>query len=453
MRFRNSLTSRYLLIVLIAMIFMPIVFPLAAGFYWLVNDQLRITTPSVMYPSGDLLKKRWHKEAASLSGMKAEMINERLQQFKREYPETSIFWVDGESRTRLKLPENLEVPEQWSALRTVAFMKNSIDSDPFTVVAYIGGKEPTGQGFMVLQLPRSFLNNSDEVTSKGAIFTLFLVAMLLSFILVSWLFFARIRKRLLHLGKAMTSSGDNGIPEPVILRKPDEIGELEAAYNDMVAQLVEGRRREKEEEELRKSLISSLSHDLRTPLTIIRSHIFSMEQEPLTEKGKASLSLMESKIGDLGGLIDNLLSYSLLTSGRVQLASEPRDVARLVRESAAAWYAVWEKEGIEADIDLGEEPLIWKVDVLWFKRILDNLFQNVVRHAKAGGYIGIHRRERQGEAPALVISDKGPGMEGETPAKGAGIGLAVVDVLTKEMGIRYSVDTSAEGTFITLSLK
>ena len=453
MRFRNSLTSRYLLIVLIAMIFMPIVFPLAAGFYWFVNDQLRITAPSVKYPSGDLLVTKWHKEAASLSGMKPEMINERLQRFKREYPETSIFWVDGESRTRLKLPENLEVPEQWSALRTVAFMKNSIDSDPFTVVAYIGGKELAGQGFMVLQLPRSFLNNPDEITSEATIFTLFLVAMLLSFILVSWLFFARIRKRLLHLREAMTSPGANGIPELVVLRKPDEIGQLEAAYNDMVAQLEDGKRREKEEEELRKSLISSLSHDLRTPLTVIRSHIFSLEHEPLTEKGKASLALMESKIGDLGGLIDNLLSYSLLTSGRVQLALEPRDVSRLVRESAAAWYAVWEKEGIEADIDLGDEPLVWMVDELWFKRILDNLFQNVVRHAKSGGYIGIHGSELRGNGPALVISDKGPGMEGETSAKGAGIGLAVVDVLTKEMGIRYSVDTSAEGTFITLSAK
>lgn len=454
-RFRNSLTSRYLLIISIAMIFMPIMFPLASILFWFVNDTVLNVNPAPpgKYANGTVLEEMWHQEAAKLGGKSPEQISSRLQELKKEYPETTMFWVDGSSRTQLELPGGQGIPEQWSAEHTVQFMKKSVGSDPFTTVAFIGGKGGSGQGFIVMQLARSHISNPGPVGNEETIYVLFMLAMSIMFILISWMFFVRIRKRLLHLRDAMTSPGDTGIPAPIPLRKPDEIGQLEEAYNDMVAQLEKGRQREKEEEELRKSLIANLSHDLRTPLTVIRSHIFSMGNEPLSDTGKKSLALMESKIGDVGGLIDNLLSYSLLTSGRVQLNPEPLDVLRLVRESAAGWYPLWEKEGIEADIDLQDEPVIWPLDVLWFKRILDNLFQNVVRHAKSGHYIGIHTKKLPGKGTALVITDSGPGMGGETSDKGAGIGLAVVDFLTKEMGIGYEVHSSPEGTSITLSRK
>ncbi|WP_054956959.1 HAMP domain-containing sensor histidine kinase [Paenibacillus dakarensis] len=454
-RFRNSLTSRYLLIISIAMIFMPIMFPLASLFYWFVNNVVfnyREEIPE-KYSNGTVIEQMWHKEAVSLDGKSPEGINHRLLELREEYPETSMFWVDGNSRTRLKLPNDLNVPTQWRIGDTVQFMKESVNSDPFTTVAFIGGREDKGQGFMVMQLERSYIRKSEQTGNETAIYSLIVLVISLMFILISWLFFVRIRRRLLHLRDAMTTPGKSGIPAQVLVRKPDEIGQLEEAYNHMVIQLESGRKREKEEEQLRKSLIANLSHDLRTPLTIIRSHIFSMRQEPLSDTGQESLALMETKIGDVSGLIDNLLSYSLLTSGKAELNPEPVDVLRLVRESAAAWYPLWEKEGFEVDIELQDEPVIWEIDVLWFKRILDNLFQNIIRHAKSGHYMGLHTKQMPGNGIALVVSDKGPGMEGEASGKGAGIGLAVVDFLTKEMGIDYIIHSSPSGTSITLSLE
>lgn len=451
-RFRNSLTNRYLLLISMAMIFMPIMFPLASIFYWFVNDTFsdRPPAPVGKYTSGAALEKMWHEEAAGLSGASPEAIEQKLNSIRQGYPEISMFWVDGGNETRLQLPMQPNVPEVWSALYTVQFMKSSLDGDPFTSVAFIGG-EGSGEGFMVMQLPRKYLHVQQPIASETALYGLFMASMSGLFILVSWLFFVRIRKRLLRLRFAMTSPHTvTGIPQPVTLTKHDEIGQLEEGYNDMVIQLVEGQRRQREEEELRKSLIANLSHDLRTPLTVIRSHIFSMEREPLSEKGKESLSLIESKISDLSGLIDNLLSYNLLTSGRVQLSMEPTDVLRIVKESAAAWYPVWEKAGIEPDIQVRDEPLSWTVDVLWFRRLLDNLFQNVVRHAQSGQYIGIHTEEREGHEGMLVISDRGPGIESDSGNKGTGIGLAIVEHLTREMGLGCHVESSDEGTRIRI---
>lgn len=265
------------------------------------------------------------------------------------------------------------------------------------------------------------------------------------FILLSYLFFRDIRKRLLRLEAAMTRVGENGLPSPTEEGRPDEIGRLEQAFNHMVNQLEEGRRRERKEEELRKNLIANLSHDLRTPLTVLAGHLYSMGKEPLSAQGRQSLALMEAKLDDLDHLIDHLLSYNLLTSGKYALSMEQQDVHRIVRESAAAWYPVWEKAGMSVDIDLPDEPLRWAVDTQGFRRVLDNLFQNVVRHAGSGKYVGIHTARWKGY-PALIISDRGPGLDAASAAKGAGLGLAIVELLLREMGLRLDAESSAKGT-------
>lgn len=100
----------------------------------------------------------------------------------------------------------------------------------------------------------------------------------------------------------------------------------------MVHQLSDSRHREREEEQLRKRLIAGLSHDLRTPLTVIRGHMHALHKEELSEQGDRSLHRMEAKMEDLGGLIDNMLSYNLLTSGKYTLKLEEKDILRIVRK-------------------------------------------------------------------------------------------------------------------------
>ncbi|GAA0135287.1 HAMP domain-containing sensor histidine kinase [Paenibacillus sp. YSY-4.3] len=435
-----------MLIIVTALVFIPVLIPASFMASWAVNRMLMLggqENYQLPYGSAYELEQMWHKHAKALTGASPEEIDAKLTGLKEEYPDAALFWVDGESFTRLQLPAQASLPEQWSAEDTIAFMKAGINADPYTVVALIGGDEEAKQGFMVFELPRSYLTPQGR-PSDSRFYGLFLALIFGIFILLSYLFFRGIQKRLLRLEAAMTRVGKNGLPEPTDEGRPDEIGRLEQAFNHMVNQLEEGRRRERKEEELRKNLIANLSHDLRTPLTILASHLYSMGKEPLSEQGRQSLSLMETKLDDLDHLIDHLLSYNLLTSGKYALSMEPQDVYRIVRESAAAWYPVWEKAGIAVDIDLPEEPLKWAVDTQGFRRILDNLFQNVVRHAGSGKYVGIHTAPWKGH-PALIITDRGPGLDAASSAKGAGLGLAIVELLLREMGLRLDAESSAEG--------
>lgn len=459
-RFRSSLMSRYLLIIIAALLFIPIVTPLTLVGYNLFNlwTEEKPAEEYMPYSSIAELEKQWHAEALELYGQTPDVVNSRLRELSGSYPLAAMFWVDGQGKTRLILtPEDRQlqaqlgtevIPPQWSAADAIAFMKESAKLNPLAIVAFVGDRADAGEGFMVMQIPAEVIE-AQRFTSLNVWYAVVLLIIFALFIAMSWLFFTGIRKRLLRLQTAMSFPGGAGIPQPIAPGKPDEIGRLEEAFNTMVGELSASRLREAEEEGLRKRLVSDLSHDLRTPLTVIRSHLHVLGKESLSQRGQESLELMDERIAGLSGLIENLLSYNLLSSGRIALKLERRDVLRVLRESAAAWYPLWEKEGFAVEIELEEEPLYWVMDESWFRRILDNLFQNIVRHAHSGQYVGVRADIQQGKR-VIVISDHGKGLDSTSEAKGAGLGLSIVDLLLKRMELEWRADSSPQGTSIVI---
>lgn len=439
----QSLRNKYLLIVFGSFLFLPIVLPAISTVYIVFENTVNNNQESnLKYGDTTAVRKMWYAAAVEMEGKSPQAVNHRLQELKTQYPEASMFWVNNEGVTGLELPPQAGIPNQWTPGDAVAFMKKSVDSDPYTVVAFMG-KDNASSSFMVLQMPRSLVEQPAMIGTPVLIFMLFTVFVL--FITISVLFFRHIQKRLLHLQTAMVLQDEHGIPKPVEIRREDEIGALEAAFNGMIEQLSASRERQAEEEALRKSLIANLSHDLRTPLTVMSGHLYGLKKETLSNQGRASLAVMQDKVSGLSELIDNLLTHTLMTSGRYQLSLEPLDVLRLVRESAAGWYPIWEREGMEIEVLVPEEAWVWHVDKAGFQRVLDNLFQNIVRHASQGRYIGLYIEQRAGNN-ALVIADHGTGMQSDSGAKGAGIGLAIVNYLITEMGLGMETDSSSNGT-------
>lgn len=130
------------------------------------------------------------------------------------------------------------------------------------------------------------------------------------------LFFRGIRKRLLHLQEAMERRDMDSLPIGIDVQKNDEIGQLEKTFNEMVGELKESKRREQEEEQLRRELIANLSHDLRTPLTKINAHTYSIGKEDLSPEGKQAVKALETSIVNIDRLIENLMSYTLLMASK-----------------------------------------------------------------------------------------------------------------------------------------
>ncbi|RKN84329.1 sensor histidine kinase [Paenibacillus ginsengarvi] len=400
-------------------------------------------------PSSSQLEQAWQEEAKRLAVASGDQIEQALTAFHAKYGDVSLFWVNASGSTVFRLPDHQQLPPIWTSTEVVRFMKSSYGGDPFTVVAFLGESEDNG--FIVMQMPRASIGPASE--QRGLRYTYFILVLTFLivglFVFISYIFFYKIRKRLLRLQQAMTTPGENGIPAPIRALNEDEVGRLELAFNAMIGQLQEGRLREAEEEGLRRQLIASLSHDLRTPLTTIRGHAFSLRQQALDDKGRESIDLIDQKIEYLAALIDNLLSYTLLTSGKYPYRPVQTDIVRLVRACCAHWYPAFEKEGFTAEFDLPQHPVYWTLDPQWFERVLDNYFQNMLRHASAGKYAAV-RIETSGSDAAVLIQDRGPGMGGTSPGAGAGIGLSIAGLMLKEMKLKSVVESDSTGTCIRI---
>lgn len=286
---------------------------------------------------------------------------------------------------------------------------------------------------------------------------LFYVALVLlgfisvAFVVISWVFFMRLRKRLANLQAVMSFSADHhSFPKPIAIQndRMDEIDQLGRSFNWMIQQLEDSRKREYEEELLRRRLIANLSHDLRTPLTVLRGHVTRLNKEAMSAEGQNSLAEINHTITRVGELMDDLFSYTLLTSGKHPFRPASTDIGRLVRSSVAAWYPLFEEKDFQLEVDLpSEETFYWEVDLAWMTRVLDNLFQNILRHAAEGKYASIVVDVKK---QAIIIADRGPGMNNFSYERGAGIGLSIATYMLEQMKLKAEFTSDENGTRITI---
>lgn len=274
---------------------------------------------------------------------------------------------------------------------------------------------------------------------------------IVAFVVISWLFFLRLRKRLTRLQEAMSfSANNNSLPKPISVQtdRMDEIDQLGSSFNWMIQQLENSRKREYEEELLRHRLIANLSHDLRTPLTILRGLITRLNKESMSFEGQGSLAEMNHTISRVGDLMDDLLSYTLLTSGKHPFHPTSTDIVRLVRASVAEWYPAFEEKEIQLDVDLPTvKTFYWEADPKWMTRVLDNLFQNILRHAAEGKYTNI---VVDVEKELIIVTDRGPGMDNSSHEGGAGIGLSAANYMLKKMKLKADFTSNENGTRVAI---
>ncbi|MGN6104182.1 MAG: DUF4118 domain-containing protein, partial [Kofleriaceae bacterium] len=194
-------------------------------------------------------------------------------------------------------------------------------------------------------------------------------------------------------------------------------------------------------EELRSSLLSAVSHDLRTPLAVITGAATSLrdDADKLTPAARAELlSTIVDDAQRLERVLANLLQLTRVETG-LQPAREwvPADevvgAALTHLESALGDRAV--------QVDVPAELLLW-IDPVLFEQVLINLIENSLKHGAPPLSIGVHRA---GDQVVVEVADRGPGLPGPTnrlfekfvrasAAPGVGLGLAVVRAIVVAHG-------------------
>ncbi len=223
--------------------------------------------------------------------------------------------------------------------------------------------------------------------------------------------------------------------------RPDEIGELAAAVDELGGSLADAEARRQAADEERTAVVEALGHDLRTPLA---SLVVSLEAiEDGIGDPSSHLRAIRGNVTALERLIEDLFLLARAEAGALALNFEPIDLAELLDEAVEAVgpLAQGRSLAIASDVD---RPVIVEGDHTALGRVFRNLLDNAVRHSPAGGAVAIEHR-LVGSAVWVAVLDQGAGFpvdfvpraldrfsqaDAARSRRGsAGLGLAIADAL------------------------
>ncbi|MGH2607646.1 MAG: sensor histidine kinase [Tepidiformaceae bacterium] len=218
--------------------------------------------------------------------------------------------------------------------------------------------------------------------------------------------------------------------------------------------------------EFKSTLLASVSHDLRTPLTAIRTSVESLRDKAVewTEGDRESfLATIETQGARLAATIDNLLEMSRLEGGAIHPRIEPIPVAQLYDEVALGAAPALNGHALDCH---APQDLAFRGDWGLTLQAVSNLLENASLYATPGTPIHLSA-ERAGTSVLLTVSDEGPGIPADDlphiferfyrgasqgDVRGSGLGLAIVKAMVELGGGRVAVESSPQGTSFTLSL-
>ena len=242
--------------------------------------------------------------------------------------------------------------------------------------------------------------------------------------------------------------------------KDDEIGELCDAINYMASELGQA-------ENLKNSFISSVSHELRTPLTAIRgwgetAKMSLGADDELVSKG---LDVILSEADRLSGLVEDLLDFSRMQSGRLSVYMRLTNFVVPLREAVYMYVEVAKQHNIKMDFVCPSVLSDVMGDPARLKQVFINVIDNAIKYSNDGGSVLIDCHEEE-QCIHIRVSDTGVGIpeqdidrvkekffKSNTTVRGSGIGLAVADeILKQHNGLLFIESKEGVGTTVTIVL-
>lgn len=253
----------------------------------------------------------------------------------------------------------------------------------------------------------------------------------------------------------------------IIIDEASPVAQLCYQMNDIVIKTKSELTKHKQSERTYRKLITSLSHDIRTPLASLTGYLEAIQLGLVSDKEIGRyIDTSLRKAFDLQNYINTLFEWLKLESGERVYHHEDTDVFELIREITAEWIPQFENAHMEYDISISEANLTTKIDKTALKRIIDNLLQNSLIHSRAAK-IKLAAQQNKNRI-CIKISDDGVGIpETHLPhifdrlykcnaargVSGNGLGLSIVQELVKGLKGEISVQSKeGQSTEFNLSI-
>jgi signal transduction histidine kinase len=231
-------------------------------------------------------------------------------------------------------------------------------------------------------------------------------------------------------------------------------------------------RRESEIARLKSDFVANVSHDLKTPLSLIRmfAETLEMDRVPEEPRRREYYGVITRESERLSRLIDNVLDFSRIESGRQRYDLAMGPVEPIVHDVLDSFRHPLQQHGFALDVSVAPDLPDVLLDVEAMKQALANLLDNAMKYSADRGKITVAAR-REGSGVALEVADQGIGIpiseqerifekfyrvgRSETQGRrGSGVGLALVKHIVEAHGGRVTVESRpGEGSRFTLHLR
>ncbi|MFH1726460.1 MAG: HAMP domain-containing sensor histidine kinase [Elusimicrobiota bacterium] len=275
-------------------------------------------------------------------------------------------------------------------------------------------------------------------------------------LLLSILLSRTMTRRLVRIEGTLEAIGKGRLGEVADAGGSDEIARLARGVNEMSEKL-------KELEQMKKTFIASVTHELRSPLGAIESQVKAMLFDPpaTEEEGRRSLERIRKNATRLEHFVANLLEMSKIERGKLDYRPRPADLGSIV-EDTALFLEPWAKEAglsITTDVEPGLPTV--RIDPDLIAQVLTNFVSNAVKFTRPGGRIRVTARRTPVGTPGppgveCAVKDTGVGIPAEAlgsifspfervrnpiRATGAGLGLAISKSIIETHGGTIGVES------------
>lgn len=205
-------------------------------------------------------------------------------------------------------------------------------------------------------------------------------------------------------------------------------------------------------EQSTRRMLSNISHDLKTPLTVVLGYLEAMELDPgMPDAERAELiRKVHRKANEVLGMIRQFFDLAKLEAGDLPVPLTRVHMNEVCRRNMLAFYEVLTGQGFEVNLSIPEKPIYAYANESALDRILDNLISNAIRYGGDGKVIGLSLREEE-DRVCIDVWDRGKGIgeihqsrvfermytleDSRNKAyQGSGLGLTITKRLAEQMG-------------------
>jgi signal transduction histidine kinase len=328
------------------------------------------------------------------------------------------------------------------------------------------------RGYIYVILGGNDYQNVSQLLFGNHVTTLALQAsgiVLVLSIFISLLYFNRIKKNLRKVTEVLEAYRKGNYKARFSSDSYTEFTPVADSFNQMADLLTLNIQRLEQAEKERRDFLANISHDLRTPLTVIRGYVETLREEsnngrPDVQRQASITALINKKLEQLQWMILQLFELSKMESTHFKPCREPFNFAELIEEIITGSRNLAILKNIQLSSS-GSQEMAWiNADIALLERAIQNLFDNAIGHTPENGVVSVTLEKQRDGVFRLIIANTCPSLPEEllqwinreevNPERPAlvrkGLGLAIIKKIAQLHNYQLRAESTATGVRFTL---